>query len=208
MIGETKAEKTFYALGTQNSITAFGENAENAVRIAMSRVFQIHYKMSAYDLYSEISMISKNAGISPVRISDDVLEVLVQALLFSEYSNGAFDLTISPLYYRLITDEELLEIRRIWIEEKYEFDDSLPRIYADVTGRELNVKKYSSPFTSTEYDILKAVCEENYEDEELLFKMTASLLEVERKEIGSRYRSGVIKKLTDIVHRPLLTYNP
>jgi Na+-transporting NADH:ubiquinone oxidoreductase subunit NqrC len=29
--------------------------------------------------------------------------------------------------------------------------------------------------------------------------MTASLLEVERKEISSRYRSGVIKKLTDII---------
>lgn len=101
--------------------------------------------------------------------------------------------------YRLITDEELLEIRRIWIEEKYEFDDSLPRIYTEVTGRELNVKEYSSPFTSAEYDILKEVCKESYACEELLFKMTASLLEVERKEMNSRYRSGVIKKLTDII---------
>lgn len=101
--------------------------------------------------------------------------------------------------YRLITDEELLEIRRIWVEEKYEFDDSLPRIYTEVTGRELNVKIYHSPFTSAEYDILKEICEELYADEELLFKMTASLLEVERKGISSRYRSGIIKKLTDII---------
>jgi len=101
--------------------------------------------------------------------------------------------------YRLITDEELMEIRRIWIEEKYEFDDSLPRIYFEVTGKELNVKKYVSPFTSTEYDVLKEVCSDTYQSEELLFKMVASLLEVERKEISSRYRSGVMKKLTNII---------
>ena len=34
----------------------------------------------------------------------------------------------------LITHDELSEIRRIWLEEKHEFDDSLPRIYEQVTG--------------------------------------------------------------------------
>ena len=35
----------------------------------------------------------------------------------------------------LITEEELGEIRRIWLEEKHEFDDSLPRIYEEVIGK-------------------------------------------------------------------------
>jgi len=34
----------------------------------------------------------------------------------------------------LITTEELSEIRRIWREEKHEFDDQLPKIYKQVTG--------------------------------------------------------------------------
>ena len=34
----------------------------------------------------------------------------------------------------LISLEELSEIRRIWLEEKHEFYDSLPRIYQEVTG--------------------------------------------------------------------------
>src|SRR4028119_561424 len=33
----------------------------------------------------------------------------------------------------LISLEELSEIRRIWLEEKHQFDDSLPRIYHEVT---------------------------------------------------------------------------
>ena len=101
--------------------------------------------------------------------------------------------------YRMITDEELMEIRRIWLEEKYEFDDSLPQIYLEVTGKVFAGKKYISPFTSNEYDLLKEVCANTCANEEQIFKMVASLLGIERKEIGSRYRSGVIKKLTDII---------
>ncbi|MCL2249229.1 MAG: DNA phosphorothioation system sulfurtransferase DndC [Oscillospiraceae bacterium] len=101
--------------------------------------------------------------------------------------------------YRLITDDELLEIRRIWLEEKYEFDDSLPYIFTDVTGQKLEIKKNTTPFSLAEYGLLKEVCDEVYGDEERLFSMTASLLEIARKGIASRYRSGVIKKLTEIV---------
>jgi DNA sulfur modification protein DndC len=35
----------------------------------------------------------------------------------------------------LITMDELHEIRRIWLNEKHEFDDRLPEIYREVTGR-------------------------------------------------------------------------
>ncbi|GHU89204.1 hypothetical protein FACS1894202_06870 [Clostridia bacterium] len=101
--------------------------------------------------------------------------------------------------YRLITDAELMEIRRIWIEEKYEFDDSLPQIFLEITGKELNTKKYVSPFSSAEYNALKEVCSSAYVNEELLNKMIASLLEVERKAISNRYRSGLINKLTGII---------
>src|SRR5205814_1828744 len=34
----------------------------------------------------------------------------------------------------LITEDELHEIRRIWLYEKHEFDDSLPRVYEEVAG--------------------------------------------------------------------------
>ena len=35
----------------------------------------------------------------------------------------------------LISMDELREIRRIWLQEKHEFQDSLPRIYEEATGR-------------------------------------------------------------------------
>jgi DNA sulfur modification protein DndC len=37
---------------------------------------------------------------------------------------------------QLITDDELKEIRRIWVTEKHEIEDTLPQIYREVTGRD------------------------------------------------------------------------
>jgi hypothetical protein len=39
-------------------------------------------------------------------------------------------------HLQLITLDELHEIRRIWLYEKHEFDDRLPRIYEEVTGQQ------------------------------------------------------------------------
>ena len=35
----------------------------------------------------------------------------------------------------LITIDELKFIRRLWLDEKHEFDDALPQIYEEVTGK-------------------------------------------------------------------------
>jgi DNA sulfur modification protein DndC len=98
--------------------------------------------------------------------------------------------------YKLITDEELCEIRRIWIEEKSEFDDSLPQIVKEASGRQLHFKKYVTAFSVNEYGVLKELCEKTYGKEELMFKMTSSLLEIERRDISSKFRSGIGKRLS------------
>jgi hypothetical protein len=41
----------------------------------------------------------------------------------------------------LISMGELHEIRRIWLNEKHEFDDRLPEIYQEVTGEEFPARE-------------------------------------------------------------------
>jgi DNA sulfur modification protein DndC len=101
--------------------------------------------------------------------------------------------------YRILTDEELLEIRRIWIEEKFEFDDILPRIYRETTGRDLEIDRTTLIFSAEEYQVLKEICATQYADEELLFRLMAALIETERREFSSKHRVGVLKKLTAII---------
>ena len=74
----------------------------------------------------------------------------------------------------LISNEELSEIRRIWLEEKHEFDDSLPKIYQDVTGETFNdprVGVNNTTLGSDEWEILQEVCPDNPMHLELMTKL-------------------------------------
>lgn len=92
-----KYEKTFFALGTINTITAFGMKGEEAINTAYERVLEIDYRMSAFKENSDIMKINRSAGIKKQEINADTFEVLKKALKFSKASKGAFDITVCPL---------------------------------------------------------------------------------------------------------------
>ena len=93
---------------------------------------------------------------------------------------------------RLISLEELDEIRRIWLHEKYEFDDSLPRIYEEVTGEPFpRPRDVGSPLRADDWNLLREVCE----GDEVLFDLQVALLGVEQRFLGMTPRVGVIEAL-------------
>ena len=55
------------------------------------------YRNAAETLASGVVAINRLAGIEPVRVRSDLLEVLGKALHFAELSGGAFDPTVGPL---------------------------------------------------------------------------------------------------------------
>ncbi|MFM6076897.1 MAG: DNA phosphorothioation system sulfurtransferase DndC, partial [Dolichospermum sp.] len=62
----------------------------------------------------------------------------------------------------LLTIEELSEIRRIWLEERHEFDDSVPRIYEEVTGEVFKDPRPGadqSILGSDEWGVLEEICD-------------------------------------------------
>ena len=103
----------------------------------------------------------------------------------------------------LIRIQELQAIRRIWVLEKHEFDDAVPRIYQEVTG-----KKFEDPswicadgFGKEEWDILQSVCQNMYGDQELVFEMMYSLIDVESNATGMSQRKGIIDDLEKVISR-------
>lgn len=97
----------------------------------------------------------------------------------------------------LITLPELRAIRRIWVFKKHEFDDSLPAIYKEVTGREFDDPEWvgSETFRKEEWDILNEVCKELYPGEELTFEMMYSLIDIENKAASLNQRKGILDEL-------------
>lgn len=83
----------------------------------------------------------------------------------------------------LIRTEELAMIRKIWLDEYHEFDDSLPRIYEEVKGIPYDDGTVSKNqyFGQKELGILKQVCTEKFPEEELLAELLMSVLDLEVK---------------------------
>lgn len=94
----------------------------------------------------------------------------------------------------LITPEELSEIRHIWLEQKHEFDDSLPRIYEEATGAvfaDIRLIDERTILGNEEWDVLKQVCG----DDENHLALIASLLSITDKQRLPPRRTNVFKPL-------------
>lgn len=82
------------------SITIFSdskEKAKKAIDEAFKELDRIADLLNFYSEKSEISEINKNAGIKPIRVSPETIEIIKKALFVSENTEGAFDMTIGPI---------------------------------------------------------------------------------------------------------------
>lgn len=93
----------------------------------------------------------------------------------------------------LIQPEELSEIRRIWLEEKHEFDDSLPRIYQEVTGEPFEDPRpgNNAMLGVDEWQIL----EELSEGDMMYLELMTKLLDTERQYKTMSRRTGIYDTL-------------
>ena len=97
----------------------------------------------------------------------------------------------------LITIPELRCIRRIWVREKHEFDDSLPGIYESVMGKPFIDPEWigNESFGVNEWQLLKETCHDLFPDEELSFELMYSLLDTEIQSSSINSRKGVLDSL-------------
>ncbi|NEO19111.1 MULTISPECIES: DNA phosphorothioation system sulfurtransferase DndC [unclassified Moorena] len=94
----------------------------------------------------------------------------------------------------LISQEELSEIRRIWLEEKHEFDDSLPRIYEEVTGepfKDIRPGAENHLLGVDEWQVLEEICD----NDAMHLELMAKLLDTERQYVTRSRRIGIYEAL-------------
>ncbi len=101
----------------------------------------------------------------------------------------------------LIRIEELRAIRRIWVNEYHEFDDSLPTIYKKVFGTEFEDPQWLhyENFGKSEWDLLKEVCSNLYPEEQLLFESVYSLIDIENKASGLNQRKAILDEVNKTI---------
>ena len=105
----------------------------------------------------------------------------------------------------LISVAELDEIRRIWVEEKGEIEDLVPKIYADVLGVAYPGRDLEQvPLDRGDLTILQQVSTEVETETEAaqeLYKLTRSLLALQFQSIESHKRSKHLDRLEGVLRQ-------
>jgi len=95
---------------------------------------------------------------------------------------------------QLILPEELHEIRRIWRQEKGDWEDSVPKIYREVMGTDLEwVKDDLGSFSGSEEQLLEMICTKH----DVPVRLVTKLLDIERQVQGMKRRTAVYSKIED-----------
>lgn len=100
---------------------------------------------------------------------------------------------------RLITDEELREIRRIWLLDKHEFDDVLPAMVESIRGEAFKYEEdlFGSIFGPIEWEILQDICG----NDPVYLELQSSLLDTEQHAVAFALRRGILDKLEVLIRR-------
>lgn len=120
-------------------------------------------------------------------------EIFLRELLLTERALQK-DAPLGLHNIKLISDEELREIRRIWLVEKHEIEDRLPKIYEEVTLKpfpQIGLQHYHC-FGESELELLKEICGP---DDHLGYEMIRELLAIEWDYQTKLRRAGLHDKM-------------
>lgn len=89
----------------------------------------------------------------------------------------------------LITLEELQEIRRIWVVDKHELEDTLPRIYREATGADYPGRPLDDNLVigEEEMNVLAELCG----DDRMHYELSRELLSITRQQKSKPRRMGL-----------------
>ncbi|MCK5521629.1 MAG: DNA phosphorothioation system sulfurtransferase DndC [Thiomargarita sp.] len=103
----------------------------------------------------------------------------------------------------LITHDDLEEIRRLWVMEKHEIEDNLPKIYQRVMGKIYQGKRLNDHqiFQPEDIALLKDLCQQEGDDEKIHFQLIRELLHIEQQHRTMARRAGLYDALDHALER-------
>lgn len=134
---------------------------------------------------------------------------MLEALLSAQTEiRGKLPTNVSE--FSVITDEELEEIRRIWVHEKHEFEDLVPGIYESTVGATYPIEELddATPLRPEDLRMLRNACANAFINaeqigpisaQEMLFKDIRELLGIQYSYRGASRRVGLTGDLDGVL---------
>jgi len=98
--GQEIHRKTLKLMGSRFDITVVALSAkqgENYINLAVNEIKRIEKIISSWDKNSQTSIINKNAGIKPVKVDLELLNLIERSLAISKLTEGAFDISYASM---------------------------------------------------------------------------------------------------------------
>lgn len=90
-------KETQFLMDTMIEITAYGPNAEEAVKAAFEEFRHLHSVTNNFDENSQLSRINQMAGKEKVAVDPELVKIIEFSKEVSDKLGGSFDITIGPL---------------------------------------------------------------------------------------------------------------
>ncbi|UII75091.1 FAD:protein FMN transferase [Flagellimonas sp. HMM57] len=97
---DVTVKRTLKLMGTTFEIIVVAPNEDIGyldIDEAVSEIERIEKMISSWDEASETSLINKNAGIKPVKVSPELFRLIERSKKISEITDGAFDITYASI---------------------------------------------------------------------------------------------------------------
>ncbi len=99
---------SLYTLVAMTVVTSSEDRARKAMREAYGELDRLGRLLNFYAEDSELSAINRNAGMQPVTVSPDTLEIVEAAVYAGRQTEGAFDVTVGPIVKLWDFNEKIL----------------------------------------------------------------------------------------------------
>lgn len=153
-ITEEPATADLFAMDTYMTLTAYGENAGEALEMGKQKIEELDRLLSIGNPGSEISKINTD-GKSEV--SQDTCNLIDEGLRIWKETDGAFNITMEPLMelwgftsgeYRVPAQEELAEALALTEASKVAVDEQAGEISLEIEGMKIDLGGIAKGYTS------------------------------------------------------------
>ena len=144
----TQYKETQFLMDTVIEITAYGPNAEEAVKEAFLQFKRIHDLSNRYDPDSQVSRINQAAGRESLKVDPDLTAIAIRAAKMSVITSGKFDITVGTLTDLwgigrkgdyIPTEQEIEAARKLVDYRKVAIDQERNTIYLTQPGMALDL---------------------------------------------------------------------
>ncbi len=145
-----------FAMDTYMTLTAYGENAENALSLAEDKINELDTLLSTGNAESEIYQLNQKGSAT---LSDTSVLLLQRSFEINESTNGAFDPAVYPLMelwgfttkdYKVPTDDEIKSTLPLTSLSNVSLDSTTNEVKFTVEGTKIDFGGIAKGYTSAQ----------------------------------------------------------